>query len=78
MSAERPKIRIQITCDSVLSVDEVWPDGDAPEVIDEASARAKIGGLDAADLLDEWNLGIDAEVSVAVEPAAPAGKGERW
>ena len=50
-------IRINITCDVVLDVAEVWPDKDHPPVIDAAAVKAvidKCGGM--RGILRDWEL----------------------
>lgn len=59
------RFRITITSDNVLTLDELWPDGDAPENPTADDVRARIrqhGG--AREVLRDWNL--DDELTLDV------------
>ena len=49
-----------------LSVDDIWPDGDAPEDLTEEDVKALINNLATSDeasyLIEEWNLYCDVTV----------------
>ena len=58
-------IEISIVSTSTLSIDEVWPDGDAPDnptVEDVIKAMRPSGGV--GEMASDWNLGLWADVRV--------------
>jgi hypothetical protein len=66
------KFRFRLNVDSTLTIDQIWPDGDAPEnptVEDVARVTgqwdsAKISVREMCELVDEWNLYVDGEASI--------------
>lgn len=60
----KEKFTIQVESFNELCIDEIWPDGDAPEnpTAEDVARRIQEDCLNAGDLLQEWNL--DATVSV--------------
>lgn len=57
---------VSITCESELDLDQLWPDGDAPENPTKRDVRQLIersGG--PVRILDDWNL-WDADGQIAV------------
>lgn len=71
MSDEK-KFRFCLHVDSTLTVDQIWPDGDAPEnptVEDVARVTGqwdstKISVNEMCKLVDEWNLAVNGEASI--------------
>lgn len=59
------RIFIELRLDEKLSVDQVWPDGDAPETVD---AQAVVEAMESCGsksvVLSDWNLLPDVEVTV--------------
>lgn len=55
------RFTINIQGDFALSLDEIWPNGDAPENPTVADVRAVLP-RDVRDLISEWNLVPDVEV----------------
>jgi hypothetical protein len=55
---------VTVTGDHVLTVDEVWPDGDAPEnpTVEDVIAVMKSCARRADELVRDWDLGYDIEV----------------
>lgn len=55
---------IRIEGQHLLTVDEIWPDGDAPEnpTVSDVVARIKKSCAGAYDLVYDWNLDVDVEV----------------
>ncbi len=47
-------ITITLTRDEDFEVDELWPDGDAPEVIDEKAVRDLIRDHRGAEGIRDW------------------------
>ncbi len=72
MSEER-RFQITITADHDLAIDEIWPDGDAPEnpTVDDVKRRIQeCGG--ARGLWRDWGFDTDPEVDVCeVAPLSP-------
>ena len=67
---DRPKppkvsIIIDVSGSSTFSAGDIWPDGDWPDVIDEAAVRKVLKETgDTMRVIDEWNLNPDIEVAV--------------
>jgi len=57
---------IEIDCCYSLSVDEIWPDGDAPEnptTQDVIRSMRERGDTDPGQIINDWNL----EASILVD-----------
>jgi hypothetical protein len=50
----RPFIEIEITSLADFEVDDLWPDGDAPEVITKEAVQALVDKESPRRLMDEW------------------------
>lgn len=62
----KPMFHFSITHYSSLSVEEIWPDGDAPEnptVDDVLKVIEKYGGK--MRVLSDWNLDADLDLDVS-------------
>lgn len=74
------KFELTITLSETLTVDEIWPDGDAPENPTALDVRkAFFGDRPHRDILrraDDWGLTDDAELDVNEVGAAPTKPGE--
>lgn len=70
MSGPRILIDVSISASVALNVDEVWPDGDAPDVVDAAAVAAVIARSgDVMSFLRDWLI-VYAD-SVDVQVVAP-------
>lgn len=72
MSDETTDIFVVLYLEVPLTVNEVWPDGDAPETVTAEAiiAQMKAGG-DKVQVLKDWNLLRDLEVQVNVNRLGP-------
>jgi hypothetical protein len=53
----------------VLSIEEIWPDGDAPKNPTREDVAAVLAKYSARDLILDWGIGVDVEVDgLTVEP----------
>lgn len=62
------KFTICYTIEATLAVEDLWPDGDAPDNPTEEDVEALIesdGGF--PKIIDDWNLQDDGEYSVLVD-----------
>jgi hypothetical protein len=67
VSDTKKPVRIFITleADHGLDVSDVWPDGDAPEVITAEAVRQVMEACGPKSVvLPDWNLGVDVTVSI--------------
>lgn len=70
MNPDHVSIRVTLDAEVVLSVTEVWPDGDQPDMVDAAAvAQAMEEYGTKALVLINWPLLDDVDVTVTV--AAP-------
>jgi hypothetical protein len=64
------RFRISIDIESVLSVEQLWPDGDAPENPTADDVKALIDKCGGIDIIEDWNLADDFDIDVtAVDDA---------
>lgn len=76
MSERAARIHISIELHVSLTVDDVWPDGDAPDEITEDAVRAvmvkphmrgrRMTGCEIITLAEEWSLSQHATLQVSV------------
>lgn len=72
MTEPRIITELSITAYVALTPAEVWPDGDAPEVIDAAAVAAVIAKSgDAVSFLDDWHIVSTDTVDVHVVAPNP-------
>jgi hypothetical protein len=65
-------ITLDVTATFTLGVEEVWPDGDQPDVIDAAAVVAVIAkSRNVRAFLRDWNLDNDFDVDVCVDVPNP-------
>ena len=53
---------IRFDGDAYLTVDEIWPDGDAPENPTEHDVAEVLKRYSLGDLIDDWAIGPDVFV----------------
>jgi len=71
-AAQATSVMVHVEATIGLEVDEVWPDGDFPEVVDAAAvARVMEASGGMVGVLTDWQL-VD-DLAVVVEVDAPAG-----
>ncbi len=60
------KFQISVDCTVYLTVDEIWPDGDAPEnpTVDDVAEAIRVDCGGVVGLLSDWQLADDTTVSV--------------
>lgn len=63
------RFNISLRVDAQLAVDEIWPDGDAPESPTATDVLAVIDGQGGLDILRDWNLADDQDFEVREAPA---------
>lgn len=63
------KFRFTIISESVLTIDQIWPDGDAPEnpTADDAARQFWSCGRDLFGIAQDWNFDQDANLDVTEE-----------
>lgn len=59
------RFRISIDIDAVLSVDELWPDGDAPANPTRDDVFALIDKCGGLSVIEDWNLVEDSGIAVS-------------
>lgn len=72
MNQDAVSIHIHIETDVTLSVNEVWPDGDAPDEVTAAAVSAVMeAGGTKSRVLRDWCLLDDVDVDVGVDLPNP-------
>jgi hypothetical protein len=70
-------INVHIEADVDMTVDEVWPEGDAPEQVTPAAVKALMESSGTkSHVLNEWSLLVDPEVTVTVSTPNPEYQGD--
>lgn len=59
---EKKMFTIILAGDHPLTVEEIWPDGDAPENPTEADVAEVLKKYSLADLIGDWDCGCDVFV----------------
>lgn len=62
------KFVISITVDEDLDIEQLWPDGDAPENPTAEDVLLLIEDCGGLDIIKEWNLRADIQVFDWVAP----------
>ena len=59
-----PRFRVYLHVEATLSVDQLWPDGDAPANPTAEDVQALIDDCGGLDIIDDWNLADRHQIEV--------------